>query len=108
MKRYIQLVIKLDRPVLKELNKNDYLTFKLCTNPTDPESMTYELSVAYFDHKTLEELLKFLESLEKVIKGQNITGGPNHYTLAKWLFKGDALAAFEGTATETGTEMQDH
>ena len=107
-KRYIQPAIKLDRPVLKELNKNDYLTFKLRTNPTDSESTTYELSVAYFDHGTPEELLKFLESLEKVIKGQNITGGPNRYTLARRLFKGDALAAFEGAAAETGTETQDH
>ena len=57
-------------------------------------STTYELTVSYFKMGTEEELLLFLQNVQKIFSGQNVTNGPNRYAIVRRLLQGDALAAF--------------
>ena len=107
-KRYVTPAISLDRPALKTLSKDNCLTFKLRSVPTDETSTTYELTVGYFKTGTPEELLLFLQQLRKIFTGQNVTTGPNCYAIARRLLQGDALAAFNRAATQQGTETNEH
>ena len=50
----------------------------------------------------------FLQGLQKIFAGQNITNGPNRYAVARRLLQGDALAAFNRAATTNGTETVEH
>ena len=107
-KRYVTPAINLDRPAPKTLSKDNCLTFKLRSVPTEEGSTTYELTVGYFKTGTPEELLLFLTSLKKIFVGQNITDGPNRYAIARRLLQGDSLAAFNRAATQHGTETVAH
>jgi len=104
----VQPVIGLERPARKELRKDELLAFKLRSNPSDPKSTTYELSVPCFMTGTAEELLNFLKALRKVMVGLDMTTGPSRYSLARRLLQGDALAAFNRAATEQGTETKEN
>ena len=109
-KRYITPVIGYERPATRELKKSEYLVFKLKANPNAEEAQaaTYDLSLAYFNNGTPEELLTFLQDLNKVIVGQNLNAGPPRYALARRCLKGDALAAFNRAATANGNETVEH
>ena len=107
-KRFVTPAINLDRPARKTLNKDDCLTFKLRSVPTDETSTTYELTVGYFKTGTAEELLLFLQNVRKIFSGQNVTNGPNRYAIVRRLLQGDALAAFNRAATQHGTETVEH
>ena len=97
--------IPLQKPELKVLEKGEYHTYKLRSNPGDNDSPTYKLSVPYFSTGTCEEYLKFRTNFDKVCTGQNITTGPGKFTLARRLLEGDALTSFNNKATElAGTE----
>ena len=50
--------IGLDRPTETEVDKNEQLTFKLRSVPTQANSPTYELSIRYFRTGTPEEWLR--------------------------------------------------
>ena len=107
-KQFVTPAINLDRPARKMLNKDDCLTFKLRSVPTDETSTTYELTVDYFKTGTAEELLLFLQNVRKIFSGQNVTNGPNRYAIVRRLLQGDALAAFNRAATQHGTETVEH
>ena len=107
-KRYVMPAINLDRPAPQTLSKDNCLTFKLRSVPTEENSTTYELTIGYFKTGTPEELLLFLTSLKKIFVGQNITTGPNRYAIAHRLLQGDSLAAFNRAATQHGTETVAH
>ena len=93
-KRMLEPPILLTRPDKKELQKGQYLSFKLYNDPANANSTTYELSVPYFETGTPEELIDFVIDTERVITGQNIIMGPGKYGLMHRLLKGDALVAF--------------
>jgi len=57
-------------------------------------SPTYNLSVLFFGHGTVEELFNLIKNIQHVIQGQNLMNGPSHYALARHLFQGDAFVAF--------------
>ena len=61
----------------EHLTKVIQLTFKLRTNPTNANSATYELTVAYFCTGTPEEWLLVRKAILEVCTGQNLTTGPN-------------------------------
>ena len=56
---FIAPPIPLERPVVKELEKDDYVTLKLKTVPRSTTSAEYSLNVPYFRSGTPEEWLKF-------------------------------------------------
>lgn len=91
--------IALERPVKKELEKGDYLTYKLRNDPADPQSPAYELTIPYFRDGTPEQFLRFRKNLLKVFAGQNVTDGPGMFTIGRRLMDGDALSHFENFVT---------
>ena len=91
--------IALERPVKKELEKGDYLTYKLRNDPSDPQSPGYDLTIPYFRDGTPEQFLRFRKNLQKVFAGQNVTDGPNMFTIGRRLMDGDALSHFENFVT---------
>ena len=97
-KRCVIPPIPLERPAKKDLQLGEYQTYKLCNNPTEENSAVYKLSVPYFWTGTCKEWLLFWRNLNKVITGQNVTGDPGRFTVARRLLEGDALTAFNNVA----------
>ena len=100
--------ISLDRPEKKDLRKGQYLECKCHTRPGDPDSPVYSIQIPYFGTGTPEEWLQFLDGLEKAIRGQNISSGPERYELTERLLTGDALTTFKLKALEAGTRTVEH
>ena len=96
--------ISFDRPKTPKVDKSEQLTFKLRSNPAAADSGLYELTVAYFRTGTPEEWLLLRKAILEVCTGQNLTTGPQRYTVARRILKGDALAAFNDKATDLGNE----
>jgi hypothetical protein len=69
-KRVLQAPIPLKRPDVKELQKNEYQTFKLRQNPGDSDSPTYELTVPLFQTGTPEEYLTFIRDVRHLLKNK--------------------------------------
>ena len=97
--------IPLHCPEPPKPEKSDQLTFKLRSNPTNADSATYELTVAYFRTGTPEEWLLVRKAILEICTEQNLTTGPQRFTLARRVLKGDALAAFNDQAADEGAEM---
>eukprot|EP00957_Ditylum_brightwellii_P089239 6795612-Ditylum_brightwellii.AAC.1 len=79
----------------KKLSPSDYQTHKLRTNPKDEKSVVYNLVVKYYKVGTPEEWLQFMDTVTRVIKGQDIQDGDTAYSLVKSLLRGDALQVFK-------------
>ena len=90
--------IPLEKPEVKELEKDQYLALKLKSIPNRANSAEYTLNVPYFQSGTPEEWLKFLQNLERVFVGQNLTTGPNKFSMARRLLAGDSLSHFDRKA----------
>ena len=90
--------ILFERPEPKELEKDEYMTFKLKTNLASRNSAEYSLNVPYFPDGSPEEWLKFLMNLKRLFEGQNITTGPHKFTMARRLLIGESLSLFEEKA----------
>jgi len=91
--------IPYDRPAKKAIKKEDLITFKLKSDPNNADSPLHTLSIQPYSLGTCEELLNFIIKINKIIKGQNITTGPNQFALIRQLLQGDALSAFNAAAT---------
>eukprot|EP00957_Ditylum_brightwellii_P176047 13404975-Ditylum_brightwellii.AAC.1 len=50
-----QAVIKFTRPTPRQLKRSQFHTYKLQTTPADATSLTYELSIPFFEEGTPEE-----------------------------------------------------
>jgi hypothetical protein len=103
-KPFVPPPIPLERPAVKELKKQEYLTMKLRSDPTDANSQTYDLTIQFFRTGTPEEWLLFQRDLHRVLTGQNITTGPQKFTMIRRLITGDTLAVFNKAAQEHGNE----
>eukprot|EP00957_Ditylum_brightwellii_P025657 1939882-Ditylum_brightwellii.AAC.1 len=66
-----QAVIALTRPTLRNLERGQFHTYKLCTTLANTDSPTYKLSIPFFDEGTPKEWIKFQRGLQAVLKGQN-------------------------------------
>ena len=100
----VNAAIPLTRPYTPALVKGTYETMKLRVDPADQRSATYDVIMSYFSTGTPEDGLKFNETLNKVILGQALTGGPAKYAFARRVLSGDAKASFNTSATYNGTE----
>ena len=100
--------IPLERPERQLLKDGNYISFKLRAVPVDPESQLYSLSVPYYSTGTPERWIIFRKNLDKVLIGQNITTGPPTYAMTRRILEGAALAKFEDSAHERGTETLEH
>jgi hypothetical protein len=68
--------IKLLRDDKKEYARGLYVTMKLSSVPTEEHSPTHEIQVPYFKGKTCKHFLEFIDKVQAVIVGQNLTTGP--------------------------------
>ena len=96
--------IPLERSDHKKVPKTSYVTFKLRSNPTDTDSPVYDFSMQYFRDGSTEELLVCLKNIRKVMTGMNVTTGPTQYAMVRRVLQGDALSAFDASATIHGNE----
>ena len=90
----LEMIIPFEKEPPKDVSKEDRLTFKLRSTPTDANSTTYELKTYAFDCGSCEEWLEHVKTYRKIVAGQNITTGPNCFAMIKRLLKGKALADF--------------
>jgi hypothetical protein len=100
--------IPLERPERQVLEDGNYVSFKLRAVPLDTESQLYSLSVPYFSTGTPESWILFRKNLDKVLVGQNVTTGPPTYAMARRVLEGAALARFEASVVDRGTETLEH
>ena len=103
-KRRVVPAIPFDRVKNENVSKDKYASFKLRSDPTASDSPTYEQAVRYFSNGTPEEWILYLNAVQQVLTGQNVTTGPQKYSMHRRLLKGDALAKFNEAATSIGNE----
>ena len=103
--RVIVPVIPLERKLRTTSEKKlSGPTFKLRAQPNNENSQTYELTVPVFRSGTPEEWLLCKRDIKRIIRGQNVTTGPEMYAMARRILDGEALTAFELAATTRGNE----
>ena len=85
-------------PLIKEEEKayatGSYTTLKLRSNPAEDNSPIYEIQVPYFKSGTCEQYLEFMDKVQAVIIGQNLTTGPQRVAFMRTVLKGDAYTYF--------------
>ena len=89
------MVIPFAKEPPKIVSKENRMTFKLLSTPSDPKSITYECKTYAFDDGSPEEWLEHMKTYKKIIVGQNIKTGEPAFTMLKRLLKGKALTDFE-------------
>ena len=82
------MVIPFEKEAPKYVSKEDRLTFKLRSTPSNMGSITYKLKTYAFDDGSPEEWLEHMKTYRKIIKGQNITSGEPAFAILKQLLKG--------------------
>ena len=78
-------------PLIKEEEKayaKGLYTLKLRSNPI------YEIQVPYFNSGTCDQFLEFMDKVQAVIIGQNLTTGPQRVAFMRKVLKGDAYTYF--------------
>ena len=75
------------------------MTFQLRSDPKNEKSITYCVSLTPFNVGSPEEWLTFMKTLRVIFKGQNLTNGPERFTMARRLLECNALAVFENKVT---------
>jgi hypothetical protein len=95
---------KQDYPL--RVGKTESQSYTLRTDPTTHGSPTYELNVPYFKGGTVEDLLTFLKTVDRVLVGQNATQPPNCFNILRGLLQGDPLAAFNRAALINGDDTE--
>ena len=68
--------IPFERVRSENVSKDKYASFKLRSDPMASDSPTYEQAVRYFSDGTPEEWLLYLNAVQQVLTGQNMTTGP--------------------------------
>ena len=84
--------------------KLDYLKVDIKTQPGERDSETVAIYMTLLWTGSLEALLKFFTILHKIIRGQDLSMGPQKFGM-KWnLVARESLQVFEQKARERGTE----
>ena len=80
-------------PLIKEEEKTyakgSYTTLKLRSNPAEENSPIYEIHLPYFKSGTCEQYLEFMDKVQAVIIGQNLTTGPQRVAFMRTVLKGN-------------------
>ena len=106
-KPFVPPPIPLERPTVKELKKQEYLTMKLRSDPADANSQTYDLTIQFFRTGTPEEWLLFQRDLQRVLTGQNVNAGAQKFAMIRRLITGDTLTVFDNAANQRGNERNE-
>eukprot|EP00957_Ditylum_brightwellii_P095610 7284100-Ditylum_brightwellii.AAC.1 len=92
------------RPTPRQLERDQFHTYKLRTTPADANSPTYELSIPFFDEGAPKEWINFWHGLQAEVKGQNVMQGSPSYAVAKTLYKGNMLTVFKQAEITHGNQ----
>jgi len=99
---FIRAPIPIDRP--KELfsltEEGSYLEMKLRSSPADEGSPTYSLKMPIFKSGTAEQWFYWRNQFKVVLHGQNLTAGPDQFSMARRLLSGEALTRFNNEASK--------
>ena len=87
--------IPFEKPEAKALEKGQFHSYKCKNDPSDKDSMTYQVDIPFFSSGTPEEWINFKSNLNDVFRGQGIAEGQSRFNVVKRLLKGSALTAFE-------------
>ena len=93
------MVIPLRKVQTMKDEEKESMTFQLRSDPKNEKSITYCVSLTPFNIGSPEEWLTFMKTLRVIFKGQNLTSGPEQFTMARRLLEGNALAVFENKVT---------
>ena len=63
------MVVPFEKEAPRYVTKEEPLTFKLRTTPSDPNSIIYELKSYAYDDRSPEEWLKHVKTYKKIVKG---------------------------------------
>ena len=102
----VKPIIPLQRPVKKTTKKDElkHIDHQCHNTPGDTTSGKYTIKVPMYDSGDPEEWIIFRELVEKCIRGQNITSGPQMYQLVQRVLQGDAKAEFDRQADNAGNQ----
>ncbi len=83
------------------------IQYQLRTQPTDADSPTYKLSILILKGgETVRAILKWMEDSAKILRGLNVTGGPDQYETLQATLDGTAKSLFNDKALSLGTAEQ--
>ena len=95
-------------PLIKEEEKayakGSYNTLKLHSNPAEGNSPIYNIQVPNFKSGTCEQFLEFMDKVQAVIVGHNLTTGPQKVAFLRTVLKGDAYTYFFQYFVTVGNE----
>ena len=91
--------IPLEPPTTVTFVKGEYIVVKCRSDPTNADSLTYELPIPYFRSGTPEVYLKWLANARKAYVGKNCQSGPEKFGMFKRLLEGEAKAVFSMAAS---------
>ena len=86
------------------LYNSDSLQFDIKTQPGERDSETVAIYVALFRAGSPKALLKLVTILHKIIRGKDLSMGPQKFEMTRNLVVGEALQLFEQKAWESGME----
>eukprot|EP00957_Ditylum_brightwellii_P069983 5315528-Ditylum_brightwellii.AAC.1 len=66
-------IIPFERPQVRELTKGNYHMHKLHTVPYNANLPTHNLTIHFYNNRSVEKWLKFCKNLQAIIIRQNIT-----------------------------------
>ena len=97
-KNYIPPPIHFDVEEDKTFKKGEFIKIDLKTNPSVDDSKTYSFQIKLLHTATPEEILKFEDNFNMIVRGQNITAAGDKFGMMRNLLRGDALRVFESEA----------
>jgi hypothetical protein len=90
----------LEESQLEDDKKGEHVKMPLKYNPTDPNTSTYEIKIKVFHEGDPYEWIRFLETLDQIFEGQNITQAQSKFAMIPTLMKGSALRTFTNKKAE--------
>ena len=102
--KFIPPPIALAVPAVKALEKGQYMTVELRSNPAAANSAKYKKDIPFYKDGTPEEFLIWQANMESVVTGLAINQGPTRYTMYRQTLQGKARQDFDRLATAEGAE----
>ena len=96
--------IKFERVEPKKAPKSDLVTFPLRAEPANPDSQTFEVTIAKFRFGNPENWINTNKVIRRIVTGTHATTAPQKFRIYRQVLDGDAAAVFNNRATELGAE----
>ena len=98
-RNFIPPPIHFDPEEIQKVRKGEFIKIDLKINRAVADSKTYSFQIKLVSTASPEEILKFEDDFNMIVRGQNITDAANKFGMMRNLLRGDALRVFEGAAT---------